>query len=99
MKKTPATTTKRLSSPRQYRALRELMKGPQTVRQLLDKAGGNGGPQLIDALRTKGLQILTEWHKGQDRDKRAVRFCEYHLLPASRELAEHLITTYQVQGE
>jgi len=94
MKKAPATTAKRLNSPRQYRALRELLKGPRTVRELLDAAGGNGAPQLIECLREKGLDIATIWHKGRDRDERPVRYGEYILQPNSRHRAEALIVDY-----
>lgn len=94
MKKTPATTAKRLNSPRQLRALKALRQGPKTVRSLLDQAGGNGIPQLVDTLREKELAIATVWHKGKDRDNRSTRYCTYELSPESAELADHLITTY-----
>lgn len=93
--KTPAPTAQRLSSPRQYRALRELLKGPRTVRELLDVAGGNGAPQLVDALRGKGLEITTTWHRGRDRDQRPVRFGEYALEPSSRDKAARLVEDYR----
>lgn len=94
MKKTPATTAKRLESPRQLRALIALQQGPQTVRGLMDRAGGNGIPQLIDALRKKGLKIVTVWHQGRDRDDRFIRYCTYILSPESALLADSLIEEF-----
>lgn len=94
MKKTPATTAKRLSSPRQYRALRELMSGPRTVRQLFDSVGCNGVPQLVSSLRDKGLQIHTDERKGEDRDGRPVSYCVYVLHEDSRRLAFRLLANY-----
>lgn len=90
-KKTPATTAKRLHSPRQYRALEELMAGPRTVRQLFNSVGCNGVPQLIAALREKGLQIDTAEHEGRDRDGNHVRFGVYVLADESRPLASLLL--------
>jgi len=87
MNKAPATTPKRLESPRQYRALRELLQSPCTVRQLQKSAGGNGIPQLTSSLRAKGLLIKTEFSMGKDRDGRTTRFGTYKLLPESIELA------------
>lgn len=94
MKKTPATTTKRLSSPRQYRALIELMKGPCTVRELFNSVGANGIPQLVASLRAKGLEIKTDDRKGRDRDENPVTYCEYVLSKDSRRLAFRLIADY-----
>jgi len=94
MKKTPATTTKRLSSPRQYRALIELMKGPRSVRELFDRIPCNGVPQLIGSLRDKGLQIDTDERKTQDQDGRPVTYCAYVLHKDSRRLAFNLLASY-----
>lgn len=94
MKETPATTAKRLSSPRQYRALRELMSGPRTVRQLFDSTGCNGVPQLVSSLRRKGLQIDTEERTGSDRDDRPTTYCVYVLHEDSRRLAFRLLADY-----
>lgn len=94
MKKAPATTAKRLHSPRQYRALRELMAGPRTVRQLFDSVGCNGVPQLIASLRRKALQIDTTEHQGQDRDGRPVTYSVYILHEDSQRLAFRLLADY-----
>jgi len=94
MKKAPAITAKRLSSPHQYRALRELMSGPRTVRQLFDQIGCNGVPQLISSLRVKGLQIDTNYRKGQDRDGRPSTYCVYVLSEESRRQAFRLLADY-----
>lgn len=94
MKKTPATTAKRLSSPRQYRALRELLSGPRTVRQLFDSVGCNGVPQLVASLRCKGLQIDTKDLTGPDRDDNPTTYCVYVLHKESRRLAFRLLTDY-----
>ena len=94
MKTTPATKAKRLHSPRQYRALRELMSGPRTVRQLFDQIGCNGVPQLISSLRVKGLQIDTNYRKGQDRDGRPSTYCVYVLSEESRRQAFRLLADY-----
>jgi biotin operon repressor len=94
MKKTPATTTKRLSSPRQYRALRELMKGPRSVRELFDSIPCNGVPQLISSLRDKGIQIDKVERKTRDRDGRSVKYCVYVLNAESRRLAFRLFADY-----
>ncbi|MCL1483658.1 MULTISPECIES: hypothetical protein [unclassified Marinobacter] len=94
-KEAPAPTAKRLNSPRQLRALAALMEAPRTVRQLLDIVGGNGMPQLIDALRDKGLTIITTPQTGTDRDNRRCRFGEYCLCPASRLAAERLLQDYK----
>jgi len=98
MKKTPATTAKRLTSPRHYRALQELLKGPCTVRQLIDRTGANGIPQLIVGLRKKGLKIETLDRHGIDRDGRRIWYGEYILLDESRELAEKLINASNFEG-
>lgn len=92
--KTPAATAQRLTSPRHYRAVRELLKGPCTVRQLLDTVGGNGIPQLVAALRLKGLSITTVNRKGRDRDQRPVTYCQYILNKNSHGLAERLLQEY-----
>jgi len=91
MKQSPATALKRLASPRQYRALRELLVSPRTVRQLQESAGGNGIPQLIASLRAKGLRIKTVFSTGKDRDGRPTRFGAYKLLPESFELTFQLL--------
>lgn len=98
MNKTTATTEKRLQSPRQYRALRDLMSGPCTVRELFDSVGCNGVPQLISSLRDKGLQIDTRERKGQDRDGRPVAFCVYVLVDNSRVQAFRLLVDYTGKG-
>ena len=94
MKKTPATTTKRLSSPRQYRALMLLMKGPQSVRDLFNRVCANGVPQLIASLRAKGLQIDTVERKIHDKDGRPVTYCVYVLHRNSHRLAFRLLADY-----
>lgn len=94
MKKTPATTTKRLSSPRQYRALLLLMKGPRSVRELFDRIPCNGVPQLIGSLRDKGLQIDTIDFKTRDRDDKPVTYCAYVLNQESRRKAFNLLASY-----
>jgi hypothetical protein len=98
MKKTPAATAKRLESPRQLRALIAIQQQPQTVRGLMDRAGGNGIPQLVDALRKKGLKIDTTWHRGLDRDERFIRYCTYVLSPESAQLADQLIEDFVKRG-
>jgi hypothetical protein len=94
MKKTPATTTKRLSSPHHYRALMLLMKGPRTVRELFNSVGANGIPQLVASLRAKGLKINTQERKGHDRDDKPVTYCVYILNIESRRLAFRLLADY-----
>lgn len=94
MKKTPATTTKRLSSPRQYRALMLLMKGPRSVRELFDRIPCNGVPQLIASLRGKGLQIDTNERKTRDKDNRPVTYSVYVLNRKSHRLAFRLLADY-----
>lgn len=94
MNKTPATTTKRLSSPRQYRALMLLMKGPQSVRDLFNRVCANGVPQLIASLRAKGLQIDTVERKTHDKDGRPVTYCVYVLHRNSHRLAFRLLADY-----
>lgn len=93
-KEAPATTAKRLNSPRQFRALSALMKGPRTVRELLAEVGGNGIPQLIAALRFKGLVITTNSKTGTDRDNRPCSYGEYCLAPESWLAAESLVTEF-----
>ena len=97
-KEAPATTAKRLESPRQLRALIAIQQGPETVRSLMDRAGGNGIPQLVDALRRKGLKIDTTWHHGLDRDDRAIRYCTYRLSPESAQLADNLVEEFITRG-
>ncbi len=97
-KEAPAPTAKRLNSPRQFRALSALMKEPRTVRQLWDVAGGTGIPQLIDALRNKGLRIDTIRRAGTDRDSRRCTYGVYTLHPDSRLEAERLLNAYKSQG-
>lgn len=94
MKKTPAATAKRLSSHRQFRCVRELMKGPCTVRELFNSVGANGIPQLVASLRAKGLKIDTAERKGHDRDDKPVTFCVYVLHPDSRRRAFRLLADY-----
>ena len=97
-KEAPAPTAKRLNSPRQYRALAHLVKESATVRQLWNIAGGTGIPQLVDALRKKGLKIDTIPRDGTDRDNRHCRYGLYTLRPESREAAEQLLNDYRNQG-
>jgi biotin operon repressor len=94
MKKTPATTTKRLSSPRQYRALHQLLSGPRSVRELFTSVGCNGVPQLISTLRDKGLHIETLNQKGKDRDGHSVTYSLYVLHDDSRHQADRLMADY-----
>lgn len=94
MKKAPATTAKRLNSQRQYRALSELLKGPQTVRQLFDSTGANGVPQLIASLRGKGLKISTSDRQGCDRDGKPVTYCVYILHFESHRYAFKLLADF-----
>ncbi|MEQ5837455.1 hypothetical protein [Marinobacter sp. NFXS9] len=98
MEKTPAATAKRLQSPRHYRALIRLMKGPATVRQLMDAAGCNGVPQIVACLRRKGLLIDVRDCSGFDRDGLTVRYGKYELNPQSIELAEDLINSFSPEG-
>jgi hypothetical protein len=93
-KEAPAPTAKRLNSPRQFRALSELMKGPRTIRQLFDIVGGNGMPQVIETLRKKGVVIITTPQTGTDRDQRPCKFGQYILCPTSRLAAEWLLQDY-----
>ena len=81
MKKDARRQAKRLNSPRQLRALIALQQGPQTVRSLQDRAGGNTIPELVAALRRKGLVILTEERCGQDRDGRTAVSYTHLTLP------------------
>lgn len=91
-----ASTANRITAPRHYRALKTLLEGPKTVRELYDIVGGNGMPQLIDLLRiNKNVLIETIWHQGQDRDKRTVRYGTYHLDPASREAVQSMLADYE----
>lgn len=85
-------TVKPLKSPRQYRALRELLARPCSVRHLMKYAGGNNIPQLISSLRARGLQIEPVLCSGKDRDGRDVRYCEYQLQPQSEHLASKLLS-------
>lgn len=94
MNKTAADQANRLHSPRQYRALQELMKGPRSVRQLFNSTGANGVPQLIVTLKAKGLQIETCEHIGKDRDGRPTRYAVYVLSEDSRRLALSLLSHY-----
>jgi len=92
--KTPAAKAKRLSSPRQLRALLLLQQGPRTVRDLAQQIGCNGVPQLIATLREKGLTIRVEWQEGRDRDSRKVKYGRYHLVQDSAHLADRLIDEF-----
>ncbi len=94
MKKDAGHHNQRLSSPRQVRALRELLKGPRSVRELSDSTGANGVPQLISTLRAKGLYIDTIDRVGFDRDGRKVYFGVYYLEEESQALASELIEDY-----
>ncbi len=95
MKKTPAPTAKRLLSPRQYRALRELLTGPRSVRQLFDKVGCNGVPQLISALKAKGLVIHNVERTGFDRDGRKIHYGVYRIDLCSVNLAAEMVEAYE----
>lgn len=95
MKKTPAPTAKRLLSPRQYRALRELLTGPRSVRQLFDKVGCNGVPQLIASLKAKGLIIHNVERSGVDRDGRKIHYGLYRIDLQSVNLAAEMVEAYE----
>ncbi|EBA00264.1 hypothetical protein [Marinobacter sp. ELB17] len=94
MKHAPGAKAKHLNSPLQFRALGELMKGPQSVRQLFNTAGTNGVPQLISRLCNKGLRIDTEDRQGQNRDGQDCNYKVYKINPASRGLAQQLLDDY-----
>lgn len=94
VRKTPAAKAKRLSSPRQYRCLLLLMKGPRSVRELFERVPCNGVPQLIASLRDKGLQIDKDERKARDRDGRPVTYCVYVLHRKSHRLAFRLLADY-----
>lgn len=95
MKKTPAPTAKRLLSPRQYRALRELLTGPRSVRQLFDTVGCNGVPQLIAALKAKGLIIHNVERSGVDRDGRKIHYGVYRIDLRSVNQAADMVEAYE----
>lgn len=85
------STPKPLQSPRQHRAVRLLLAQRCTVRFLWEHAGGNGIPQLISALRKRGLRIERIRLEGKDRDGQKARYCEYELQPESFDLANQLL--------
>ena len=70
----------RLSAP-QLEMLQALRPAPVSRIGLANRRPrlGLSGPQYIERLRRKGLEIESVWHTGTDRDGRRVRFVEYIL--------------------
>ncbi len=76
----PGTT-----SPRHVRVLRALMAVHKLAREDLDRvAGASNGPDIVAALRRKGLDIPCVLREGIDRDGRPCKTGEYSLTESDR---------------
>lgn len=71
-------------NPRHLRAIHSLMTRPMP-REHLDRAAGcSNGPDLITALRKRGLEIPCERISDIDRDGKPIRRGVYHLSAQDR---------------
>ena len=69
-------------SPSQLEMLQALRPAPVSRFDLANRRPrlGLSGPQYVERLRRKGLEIESVWRTGTDRDGRRVRFVQYQLL-------------------
>ena len=73
------------TSPRNVRVLRALMAVHKLAREDLDRvAGASNGPDIVAALRRKGLDIPCVLREGIDRDGRPCKTGEYSLTESDR---------------
>lgn len=72
------------SNPRELRALHALLNGPLTRAALDAAAGASNGPELVAALRRKGLDVPCTRVDAIDRDGRPCRPGVYRLTAADR---------------
>jgi hypothetical protein len=72
-------TAQRLKSPRQIRALQELLNGPISREHLDRVTGCSNSPAVISALRDRGLEIVCDTVEVIDRDGRKAHPGVYRL--------------------
>lgn len=75
-------------NPRHLRALRALLDGPLLREELDDIAGCSNGPDLIDQLRCRGLEIPCQRLNCTDRDGKPCRPGKYSLSANDRFLVD-----------
>lgn len=73
------------TSPRHVRVIEALLRNQQLAREQVDRiAGSSNGPDIIAALRRKGLNIPCMLRDGVDRDGRPCKTGEYSLTESDR---------------
>lgn len=73
------------SNPRQARALELLLQRPAKREELDARAGCSNSPELVAALRRRGLDVPCKVVQGLDRDGRRCRFGVYSLTDGDRQ--------------
>jgi hypothetical protein len=90
------TANLRITSPRQMRALVALWSGPKTRKELDHLAGCSNSPDLISALRRKGINISCEIREIRDRDGRKSYPGVYHLEVIDRLKVGPLLKSFKL---
>jgi hypothetical protein len=83
-----------VSSPRQWRAIRELLSRSLPRLELDLVAGCSNGPALVAELRAKGLELPCHRIDFIDRDGRQCRPGVYSLTKADERKVRRWITSY-----
>jgi hypothetical protein len=90
-------TAQRLKSPRQIRALQELLNGPISREHLDRVAGSSNSPDVVASLRQRGLRIDCDASVAvTDRDGRQTFPGVYRLNPDDRAKAIALLKNSEV---
>lgn len=85
-----------IKSPRQIRALQALLDGPTSRERLDQVAGASNSPDVVAALRRRGLGIVCDTVEIVDRDGRKAHPGVYSLHPADRPKAINLLKCSEV---
>lgn len=80
-----------IKSPRQIRALQALLDGPTSRERLDQVAGASNSPDVVAALRRRGLGIVCDTVEIVDRDGRKAHPGVYSLSTADRPKAIGLL--------
>lgn len=74
-----------ISNPRQARAVELLLQRPAKREELDARAGCSNAPELVAALRRRGLDLPCRVVQGLDRDGRRCHFGIYSLSDRDRQ--------------
>lgn len=80
----------RATGPRELRVIRALAIRPRSREELDDIAGASNSPDLVSAMRRKGLEIPSVRDPFKDRDGEVVYRGQYHLTAEDRIKTRHI---------